>query len=167
MTDGKCDVQWAQPDFKVTLVQMINFLFCGKQIFVNILFISHKNPSILVVAILKTVDLSKSVYFLFEHPDQFNAATQAQPMAWIWGGTFCLADQWKTWGMSRKLVWIEWCYFIHLFMHAVVFGDTISASALSLLSRMRLKCCHNSDMLFECKPKTTQRRTHFNDCKLL
>lgn len=32
-----------------------------------------------MVAILKTVDLLKSVY-LFEHPHQFNTATQAQPV---------------------------------------------------------------------------------------
>lgn len=31
---------------------------------------------------------------LLEHPDQ--PVTLAQPAAWVWGRTVCLADQWKT-----------------------------------------------------------------------
>ncbi len=32
-------------------------------------------------------------------------ATLAQPMAWVWGGAVCLADQWQTGRMFGKRVW--------------------------------------------------------------
>ncbi len=38
-------------------------------------------------------------------------ATLAQPMAWIWGGTICLADQWLTREFSRRLFEMWFRYF--------------------------------------------------------
>lgn len=32
---------------------------------------------------------------LFEHPDQPNISTLAQPMAWLYDATICLAGQWQ------------------------------------------------------------------------
>lgn len=142
------------------------FLFCGKQIFVNILFIPHENPS---VGWLPSWKLSKSIkiclFVWASWPVQHSNADSTS--VWIWDGTFCLADQWKTWGLSRKLVWksLFKCIYACMQLHVVtLLAQKWHTTALSLLSRMRLKCCHNSDMLFECKPKTTQCKTHFTDC---
>lgn len=107
MTNGECDIQWAR---------FYGWSYFGIKLYISS-FVVNRFLWIFclyyMVAILKTVDLSKFVFVWASWPVQHSNTDSTS--VWIWDGTFCLADQWKTWGMSRKLGWKSLFY---VFMHA-------------------------------------------------